>query len=466
MQGREQKILKNNYPERNKAELEVNSGVQTYIWMNEKANTMEKRDSGILEQILSPTNLNKAYKQVVSNKGVGGIDGIEVRELKAYLIEHKSTILQSLIEGKYKPSPVKRVEIPKADGRKRKLGIPTVIDRMVQQAIHQVLSPIYEREFRENSYGFRPGRNAHQALRQIQNQVDKGYKYVVDLDLEQYFDSVNQSKLIEVLSRKIKDGRVISLIHKYLRAGVSISGKITKSEIGTPQGSPLSPLLGNIMLHELDKELERRGHEYVRYADDLMILCKSHRGAERTKTHITSYIEKKLYLKVNEGKTQVSEINKVKYLGYSFYIREGQCRLRVHPKSWERMKTRIRELTSRSNGKGDEWRKRAMKYFIVGWVNYFKLADMKSLLVHIDEWYRRRIRMVIWKQWKQTKTRYVNLQKLGTYKRKAWKQANTRKGYWHTAQSLTLACTITNARLKQAGYIYFTDYYKTQIPIT
>jgi group II intron reverse transcriptase/maturase len=285
------------------------------------------------------------------------------------------------------------------------------------------------------------------------------------MDLEKYFDTVNQSKLIEVLSRTIKDGRLISLIHKYLKSGVEIGGKFEATDLGTPQGSPLSPLLGNIMLHELDKELETRGHVFVRYADDMMILCKSRRSAERTLAHIVPFIENKLFLRVNKVKTKVAYVSKLKFLGYSFYKYKGKCRLRVHSKSVSKMKERIREITSRSTGKGDTWRKESCGHFIRGWVNYYKLADMKSLLQQTDEWYRRRLRMVIWKQWKRIKTKFTNLIKLGTGKSKAWEYANTRKGYWRTANSPILSTAITNERLKRAGYIFFTDYYLKVAPV-
>lgn len=327
------------------------------------------------------------------------------------------------------------------------------------------MTPHYEQQFTDNSYGFRPKRSAHQALKKVQKYVDAGYIYAVDMDLEKYFDTVNQSKLIEVLSRTIKDGRVISLIHKYLRAGVSVVGKIEPSEKGTPQGSPLSPLVGNIMLHELDKKLESRGHAYVRYADDMLILCKSKRSAERTLKHIVPYIENKLYLGVNKVKTEVAHVSKVKFLGYGFYRSKGKCRLRVHPKSMSGMKARLREITSRSNGKGDGWRKETVNTNIRGWVNYYKLADMKSALEKIDEWYRRRLRMVIWKQLKRIKTKFSNLIKLGIKKAKAWEYANTRKGYWHTANSPILSTSISNERLKRAGYIFFTDYYLKVAPV-
>ena len=341
------------------------------------------------------------------------------------------------------------------------MDLPTVVDRVVQQAIAQILSPIYEKQFSANSYGFRPKRNAHQALNKCRSYITDGYRYAVDMDLEKFFDTVNQSKLIEVLSRTVKDGRVISLIHKYLNAGVVIRNKFEETRIGVPQGGPLSPLLSNIMLNELDKELEKRGHRFVRYADDLVILCKSKRSAERTLANIVPYIEKKLFLRVNREKTATAYISRIKFLGYSFYVSKGVGRLRVHPKSIAKMKERIKTLTSRSNGWGYARRKEALRQFITGWVNYFKLADMHKLLLGVDEWYRRRLRMVIWKQWKRVRTRGRNLMNLGINKYKAWEWANTRKGYWHIANSFILSRSVTNDRLKQAGYIFFSDYYRS-----
>lgn len=459
MKGRKQKISKGSYLQKNRAEPEDYVGVQTCMWITENNLTsIEQTGYGMLEQILSPANLNAAFKRVKQNKGAGGVDEMEVESLKDYLIKEKEALIASILAGKYRPNPVRRVEIPKENGKKRQLGIPTVVDRVIQQAITQVLSPIYEKQFSKSSYGFRPKRSAHQALRQCQRHITEGYKYAVDMDLEKFFDTVNQSKLVEVLSRTIKDGRVISLIHRYLQAGVVVANKFERTSVGVPQGGPLSPLLSNIMLNELDKELERRGHRFVRYADDLVVFCKSKRAAARTMENLVPYIEDKLFLRVNREKSTVSYIRKVKFLGYSFYEKR-ECRLRIHLKSVEKMRSKIRELTSRSNGWGNAKRKEMLNQYITGWVNYFKLADMKMLMIETDEWYRRRLRMVFWKQWKRVRTRQANLAKLGIAKSKAWEYANTRKGYWHTANSWILTTAVTNERLKQAGYVFLTDCY-------
>jgi len=461
MKGRKQKISQDTYKQNDRAELEGYAGGQTYLWITENNFTnVDNPSHGLLEQILSPSNLNKAYKRVKSNNGSGGVDKMEVESLQDYLVTHKDRLIGSIMDGVYRPNPVRRVEIPKDDKKIRMLGIPSVVDRCIQQAITQILSPIYEKHFSDHSYGFRPKRSAHQALLQCQNHITDGYKYAVDMDLEKFFDTVNQSKLIEILSRTVKDGRVVSLIHKYLKAGVVVHNKFEDTNVGVPQGGPLSPLLSNIMLDELDKELENRGHRFARYADDLVIFCKSKRSAERTLTSIIPYIENKLFLKVNKEKTEVSYISKIKFLGYSFSVYAKEGRLRLHSKTITKMKTRIKEFTSRSNGWGDARRKESLREYITGWVHYFKLADMKKLLQRVDEWYRRRLRMVIWKQWKRLRTRGRNLIKLGVEKHKAWEYANTRKGYWRTAGSPILHKSITTERLKQAGYIFFTDYYR------
>lgn len=431
--------------------------------MTETDNTnTNKQTERLMEKILSAENLNRAYKQVKRNKGAGGIDGMQVDELLPFLKEHKDELLKSLWDGKYRPKPVRRVEIPKENGKTRKLGIPTVVDRLIQQAITQVLSPIFEKQFSDNSYGFRPNRSAHDALRRCQAHITDGYKYVVDMDLEKYFDTVNQSKLIQILSETIKDGRVISLIHKFLKAGVMDGGMFEESPEGVPQGGPLSPLLGNIMLNECDHELEKRGHRFVRYADDMMIFCKSKKAAKRTLDHILPYIEGRLFLRVNREKTKVSHVNYVKYLGYSFYIYRGEGRLRIHPKSIQKLKDKIREVTGRSNGMGIEERRTKLNQVVRGWTNYFKLADAKNLLSSLDEWLRSRIRMVTWKRWKRIRTRFENLKKAGVSEEQAWMWANTRKGYWRTAHSPILTKALSNERFKRAGYLSFSECYSAK----
>lgn len=461
MKGRKQKISKDTCPQNNRAEPEDYVEGQTFMWITENNITNAvSTENGLLEYILSPANLNRAYKRVRSNKGSAGIDKMEVESLKDYLVNNKDTLISSILGGKYRPNPVRRVEIPKENGKQRMLGIPTVVDRVVQQAISQVLSPIYEKQFSPHSYGFRPKRNAHQALNKCKDYITDGYKYAVDMDLEKFFDTVNQNKLITLMSRTIKDGRVISLVHKYLNAGVVVRNKFETTKVGVPQGGPLSPLLSNIMLNELDKELEKRNHRFVRYADDMVILCKSKRSAQRTLTSTVNFAENKLSLKVNREKTLVAYVSKIKFLGYSFYVKKGEGRLRLHAKSLAKMKERIRTLTSRSNGWGNARRKLVLKQYIIGWVNYFRLADIKSLLSKVDEWYRRRLRAIIWKQWKRIRTRFRNLIKLGIAKYKAWEYANTRKSYWRTANSPILKRAVTNDRLKEAGYTLFVDVYK------
>lgn len=440
-------------------------GVQTYIWMTEDNIVEVPFDrEHLLEVILSPSNLNKAYKCVVRNKGCGGVDKMSCGQLLPWLRANKDTLTSSLMDGSYRPNPVRRVEIPKDNGKKRLLGIPTVVDRMVQQVINQVLTPIYEKQFSSNSFGFRPRRDCHGALRRAQSIITDGYKYVVDLDLERFFDTVCHSKLIEVLSRTIKDGRVISLIHKYLRSGVMVNGLFVRSEEGTPQGGPLSPLLSNVMLNELDKEVESRGLPFVRYADDSMIFCRSRRAAERVRESITKFIEGKLHLKVNKEKTAVSYVRGVKYLGYSFYITKGKCRLTVHPKTKSKMRRRLKELTSRSNGMGYAKRKEKLRSYVMGWVNYYHLADMKRLALETDEWLRKRLRMCIWKSWKKPHTKVKNLVKCGIDEFKAYQWGNTRLGYWRIAGSPILHRAISNQNLRRAGYTCLYDEYAKWLP--
>jgi group II intron reverse transcriptase/maturase len=417
---------------------------------------------GLLEQILDPENLNKAFKQVKKNKGSHGVDGMSTDELLEYLKQNGNTLRKTILDGKYRPSPVRRVEIPKDNGKKRQLGIPTAVDRVIQQAIMQKLSPLYDATFSETSYGFRPKRSAHDALGKTIEYANEGYTYVVDMDLEKFFDVVNQSKMIEILSRTIKDGRVISLIHKYLRAGAIVNKRFEETQIGLAQGGNLSPLCSNIMLNELDKELERRGIRFVRYADDIMLFARCKRSAARIKAHILPFIENKLKLRVNKEKTKVAYIGHVKFLGYGFYPSKGsKIKLKVHKKSIEKMKSRVRVITSRSRGISYETLKLELKHYVRGWVNYFKHADMKMLLESTDGWLRRRLRMFIWKRCKKTKTRYRLLKQLGYNHQNAIKYANTRKGYWAVAGSQILKCSITDDVLRKAGYLFFLDYLKS-----
>ena len=417
---------------------------------------------GLLEQILDPENLNKAYKQVKKNKGSHGVDGMSTDTLLEYLKQNGNTLRKTILDGKYRPSPVRRVEIPKDNGKKRQLGIPTAVDRVIQQAIMQKLSPLYDATFSETSYGFRPKRSAHDALRRTIEYANEGYTYVVDMDLEKFFDVVNQSKMIEILSRTIKDGRVISLIHKYLRAGAIVHKRFEETQIGLAQGGNLSPLCSNIMLNELDKELERRGIRFVRYADDIMLFARCKRSAARIMAHILPFIENKLKLRVNKEKTKVAYIGHVKFLGYGFYPSKGsKIKLKVHKKSIEKMKSRVRVITSRSRGISYETLKLDLKQYVRGWVNYFKQADMRMLLVSTDAWLRRRLRMFIWKRCKKAKTRYRLLKQLGYNHQNAIKYANTRKGYWAVAGSQILNCSITDDVLRKAGYLFFLDYLKS-----
>jgi group II intron reverse transcriptase/maturase len=444
----------------NSVENERHGNGQSDLRMIEKDNTNTNEPTErMLEKILSRDNMNQAYLKVKRNKGAGGVDNMEIEELLEHLKTHREEILASLLKGSYKPQPVKHVEIPKEKGKTRKLGIPTLTDRVIQQATLQILSPIYEKQFSESSYGFRPNRGCHEALKRCQEYANQGYWYVIDMDLEKFFDKVNQSMLIEILSRTIKDNRVISLIHKFLNAGIMDRGIFIKSEVGVPQGGPISPLLANIMLNELDQNLDKWGYRYVRYADDIMIFTKSKRAGQRQYQRVNKFIEGKLKLKINKDKTTITTLDKVKYLGYAFYRIKDKWRFKVHPTSIRKLKDKLRVVTSRSNGMSIEGRKEKLNQIIRGWVQYFKLADMKAIMKSIDEWLRRRIRMITWKRWKKVKTKFENLQKLGVAKQKAWEWANTRKSYWHIANSWILTTTLTNARFEKQGYLSFIKYY-------
>lgn len=448
------------YLRKDRVELEEYVGAPSISLTLKKRQDAEiKYSNGLLEKIIDRNNLNQAFKRVKANKGSHGIDGMKVDELLQYLKENGDSLRQSILDGSYKPNPVRRVEIPKQDGKKRPLGIPTAVDRVIQQAIAQVLIPIFEEEFSENSYGFRPNRSAHQAILKCKQYMDNGYKWAVDIDLEKYFDTVNHDKLIGLVYKEVKDIRVISLIRKYLQAGVMINGVVNTTEKGVPQGSNLSPLLSNIMLNELDTELEKRGLNFCRYADDCNIYVESKKAAERVMYSITKFIEEDLKLKVNKDKSKVDRPWKLKYLGFSFYNKKDGMGIRVHNKSVEKIKATLKKITGRSNAMSMEYRAVKLKQTITGWINYFKLADLKGTLRELDKWLRRRLRLCYWKQWKKIKTKHDNLVKLGLDSFKAWEYANTRKGYWRISNSPVLARTLSNNYLKEQGFITLTESY-------
>ena len=415
----------------------------------------------LLEKILSRENLNNAYEQVYRNKGASGVDGVTVDELFSYIRKHKEEILMQIRTRKYKPQPVRRVYIPKENGKLRKLGIPSVIDRVLQQAIVQILTPIYEQQFSNNSYGFRPGRCCEQAVIKALECFNDGYDWIIDIDLQSFFDEVNQDKLMAIIHRTIKDDDVISLIRKFLQSGVMESGIVQKTDKGTPQGGNLSPLLSNIMLNELDKELEARGLNFVRYADDCLIMVRSEKAANRVMESITTFITKKLGLKVNVEKSKIARPNQIKYLGFGFYkkINQNIWRPKPHIKSVEKFKKKIKHILTRSWSIDLDTRLLKLKQLIYGWVNYFKIADMKTLLEEMDMNIRRKLRVIIWKQWKKIRKRYTCLRKLGISHRDAYVTANARRGYYHVAHTRVLEQAISKKRLNKRGLVNSLDHY-------
>ncbi len=411
--------------------------------------------SDLMEMILCRENLNKAYQRVKSNKGAPGIDGMTVDEALPWLKEHKKELLESIRGGWFKPNPVRRKEIPKPDGGVRKLGIPTVIDRIVQQAIAQVLNPIFEPQFIDGSYGYRPHRSAQMAIMKVKEYAEQGYKYAVQLDLSKYFDTLQHAKLLLILRRTIKDERVIQLIKKYLKSGVMENGICVKTEEGSSQGGPLSPLFANIYLNEFDHEFENRGVKVIRYADDIVLLAKSQRATERLLETSTRYLENELKLTVNKEKSKtvsVVAIRNFKFLGFALGRGKNGYYIRAHAKSLKKAKQKLRELTSRSQGRNVRVVMNNVKVFMTGWLAYFGIASMKVTMGEWNGWLRRRIRMYIWKQWKKPRTKVENLIKLGMEPWKAYRNGNTRKGYWAIAGSGILNHTITDKRLAQAGY--------------
>ena len=414
----------------------------------------------LLEKILDDKNLYNAYKQVYKNKGASGVDGVTVEELGVYLFQHKEEIKEEIRNLKYKPSPVRRVEIPKENGKKRKLGIPTAVDRVIQQAIVQVITPLFEPQFSETSYGFRQNRNCEMAIIKALEYFNDGYDWIVDIDLQAFFDNINQDKLIGIIRRTVKDGRIVSLIRKYLVSGVMINGIVQPTKIGTPQGGNLSPLLSNIMLNELDKELEKRGLRFVRYADDCLIMVRSEKAANHVMESVTRYIENKLGLIVNAEKSKVARPRDIKYLGFGFYNKKGEWKPKPHLKSVQKFKSKLKDITSRSNAVSISEKIIKLNQVIRGWINYFRIADMKRLMKEIGEHLRHRLRMCIWKYWKKPKTKYKALRKLGITEYNAYMVANTRRGYYWVASTAVLHIAISNERLKQKGLVSPLDQYQ------
>ena len=413
--------------------------------------------SRLLEDVLERNNMLEAMYRVIRNKGSYGIDGMKTDELREHVKKTWATVKTKLLEGKYNPSPVRRVEIPKPDGGVRSLGIPTVQDRMIQQAIAQVLSKLYEPTFSESSFGFRPNRGAKNAIKQSETYINQGYKWVIDMDLEKFFDKVNHNILMGKLEKKIKDKRLLKLIRKYLESGVLINGIKVSSEEGTPQGGPLSPLLANIMLDDVDKELEKRGHKFCRYADDCNIYVKSKRAGLRVMDSITRIIENELKLKVNKDKSAVDIVSKRKFLGFSFYFVKGVAKIRIHEKSIKRFKEKVKSITNRNRGISMDLRLLKLNDSIKGWINYFGIANAKRKLLELDKWIRRRLRACIWKK---IRTRYRNLVKLGIDNWKAWEYANTRKGHWKISGSPILSKSLHNKYLESIGFVSLTQTYQ------
>ena len=449
-------------PQRDSTECEGHAGARSA----DRPENGERavRTPKLLERILDRDNLNNAYRRVKANKGAPGVDGMTVEEALPWLKEHGRELTESIRQGKYKPDPVRRKEIPKPDGGVRKLGIPSVKDRIVQQAVAQMLVPIYEPRFADGSYGYRPGRSAQDAIFKIRGYGDDGYEWAVLLDLSKYFDTLNHEKLLNLLRREIDDERVIQLIKRFLKSGVMENGVVTATEEGSPQGGPLSPLLANVYLNEFDHEYERRGVPVIRYADDIVLLCKSQRAAERLLESSIRYLEGKLRLKVNREKSHIAKLNATKnfkFLGFAFGKGKEGLFIRVHKKSLQKAKDKLREMTRRNRGRNVRQVMAEDKRYMQGWLNYYAIAAMKSTMTEWNGWLRRRFRMYIWKQWKKPRTKYRNLLKLGIPKYYAWMTAMSRRGYWFVAGTTSVGRAISNERLASAGYLDLSQAYES-----
>ena len=419
----------------------------THRALNQDEATSQTQD--LLNAVLASDNLARAWKRVKANQGAPGIDGVTVEAFPAHAREHWPVLREQIEGGRYRPQAVRRVEIPKPDGGRRLLGIPTVTDCVIQQAIAQVLTPMFDPGFSDSSFGFRPGRNAHQAIRQVQMTVTDGYRIAVDIDLAKFFDTVNHDVLMNLLGRIIRDKRLLGLIGRYLRAGVLVGEHILPSEVGTPQGGPLSPLLANILLHQLDCELEKRGHRFARYADDMIILVKSHRAAERVMRSITRYLESSLKLTVNPAKSKVAPMSDCSFLGFTI---RGK-KVRWTDNALAAFKHRVRELTGRSWGVSMEHRLHKLGQYVRGWTAYFGISQYYRPVPELDDWIRRRIRMCYWKQWRWVRTKIRHLLDLGVSVKTAIQHGVSSKSYWHMARTPAVQQALSNAWLKAQGLV-------------
>ena len=413
----------------------------------------------LMDEVLSKDNLNLAYSRVVRNKGAAGVDEMTCEQVKEFLTVHGNELIHQIKSREYQPQPVRRVEIPKPNGGVRKLGIPTVVDRIIQQALVQKMTPIFEPAFSEYSYGFRPNRRCQDAIDRALELLNQGYEWIVDLDLEKFFDNVPQDKLIRLVDNAVHDSDITALIHKYLRAGVMINGTFENTDVGTPQGGNLSPLLSNIYLNELDKELERRGLRFARYADDCVIFVKTEFSAERVMRNIVTFIETKLKLKVNAEKTHITRPTNLKYLGFSFVKLNGSWQARPHRQSFIKLFDKLKKLTKRSWSIDLTYRIKKINEVLRGWINYYRKSSMKKRITSLGEWLRNAIRVIIWKQWKVPSKQIPSLVKLGIDEEEAKGLTFCRKGYQFIAHSCVVHRAISNSRLKKRGLLDPLEYY-------
>lgn len=423
-------------------------------------NTVSSLSGGLWELVFSRENLEAALRRVEANRGAPGADGLRTEELRSWCSGHWAGVRESLDAGTYRPQPVRQVMIPKPDGRMRKLGVPTVLDRLIQQAIAQVLVPVFDPGFVPVSYGFRPGKSAHDAVRVAQTVIGQGYRWVIEVDLDAFFDRVNHDSLMARVARKVKDKRLLGLVRRFLEAGIMADGVRQPTSEGTPQGSPLSPLLSNIMLDDFDQEFWRRGHRFVRYADDIRVFVKSERAAERVLRQAVGLLEGKLRLKVNQEKSKINTAAVATLLGYGFYFTAKGVKLRADPKALKRAKARIKQLTSRKWSISMGERIAVLNRFVRGWMGYFRLADTPRKFADLDEWFRRRMRQIRWKEWKRPRTRVANLRKLGIRPGLAYQWGMTSKAYWRVAGSAILQRALPNEHWRTLGLMFLHDVWR------